>query len=150
MGWKERLREVISSEDDAKAGTAAVSTPAGGEPDPADPVDAPFEDVASAKLDGIAAELARTGKIKVCVLLAVNVASMRIDGLCPRCKHPFSQTRALGLPVSSIRKESAQGPIPRWADYLCDCNVAHPGTPPGEHGCGASFSLKRPEAQNDG
>ena len=64
---------------------------------------------------------------------------------CPRCGHPFSQTRSLGLPATSIRGvPAAPAPPVSWADFMCECGVAHPGTPNGARGCGASYTIIRP------
>ena len=110
----------------------------------------PFEDVASADLDAKAAEFVKKGTVTVSYLNNTSVSSLRIDGPCPRCEHSFSQTRALQLPVTSIRggapahEASAQAAAAAiFADFLCDCAAVHPGTPPGARGCGANYTVYR-------
>lgn len=104
-----------------------------------------FEDVASAELDDRAAALVQAGVVKLSYRQNASVSSLRADGPCPRCGHPFSQTRSLGLPATSIRGvPAAPAPPVSWADFMCECGVAHPGTPNGARGCGASYTIIRP------
>lgn len=104
-----------------------------------------FEDISSVQLDDQAATLVEAGTVVLSYIENPSVSSLRIDGPCPRCTHPFSQTRALELPATSIRgvpNTSASAAI--WADFMCACKVAHPRTPNDQHGCGASFTIIRP------
>ena len=112
----------------------------------ADALEVPFEDVSSAELDARANQLAREGAIIV-TLVSANVESLRIDGPCPRCNHPFGQTRSLTVPASSIRGRHDAAPRVNWGEFVCECRVSHSGTPQGAHGCGASYAIGRPKAQ---
>lgn len=104
-----------------------------------------FEDFASAQLDHQAAALVEAGTVIVNCAENPPVSSLRIDGPCPRCHHTFIQTRALALPATSIRGASkTPAPSATWADFMCECTVAHPGTPPGQQGCGANYTIIRP------
>lgn len=104
-----------------------------------------FEDVSSAELDDQAAALVETGTARLSHIKNPLVSSLRIDGPCPRCMHPFSQTRALSLPATSIRSvATTPSEAAIWADFICDCKVVHPGTPDGERGCGANYTVIRP------
>lgn len=110
----------------------------------------PFENVASADLDARAAELVKEGAVSVSYIKNTAVSSLRIDGPCPRCEHRFSQTRALQLPVTSIRGgvptrdvSATAAAAAAFADFLCECIVVHPGTPPGASGCGANYTVYR-------
>ncbi|BCT77106.1 hypothetical protein SCMU_29480 [Sinomonas cyclohexanicum] len=104
-----------------------------------------FEDVSSARLDDEAAALVEAGTVQLFYVKNDLVSSLRIDGPCPRCGHSFSQTRALELPVTSIRgTPTTHVAAATWADFICDCTVAHPGAPSGARGCGASYALVQP------
>lgn len=102
-----------------------------------------YEMTASEDWDRKAAAMAADGRLLRSDSKSERVSSVRIDGPCPRCGDEFSQTRALTLPSSSIRgstQTTLTAPI-AWADFLCDCKVAHPGAPGNQRGCGLSFSL---------
>lgn len=136
MNFSDRIRHVFGSAPVKASGLATVDAGTG----------EPFEDVSSAELDALANQLAREGAITVS-LVSGNVESLRIDGPCPRCEHPFSQTRGLTVPASSIRGRRDAAPRVTWAEFVCECRVAHPGTPQGARGCGASYAIGRPKAQ---
>jgi hypothetical protein len=105
----------------------------------------PYRYIASDELDRAAAALVKAGKVQVWVVTDTEAPSMRIDGPCARCGDDYSQTRIQNLASSSVRgAHSAPEPPHRAevsADFLCDCDVTHPGTPPGERGCGASYTV---------
>ncbi|WP_155725980.1 hypothetical protein [Mycobacterium avium] len=114
--------------------------------EPHDPqVDAPYRYLASDELDRAAAALVKAGKVQVWVVTDTEAPSMRIDGPCANCGDDYSQTRVLNLASSAVRgAHSAPEPPPRAevsADFLCDCDITHPGAPPGERGCGASYTI---------
>ena len=106
---------------------------------------APYRYIASDELDRAAATLVNAGKVLVWVVTDTEAPSMRIDGPCARCGDNYSQTRVQNLASSSVRgAHSAPEPPPTAevsADFLCDCDITHPGTPPGERGCGASYTI---------
>jgi hypothetical protein len=106
---------------------------------------APYRYIASDELDRAAAALVKAGEVQVWVVTDTEAPSMRIDGPCARCGDDYSQTRVQNLASSSVRgAHSAPEPPPTAevsADFLCDCDSTHPGTPPGERGCGASYTI---------
>lgn len=104
-----------------------------------------YQEVSTVELDDRARQLVATGQLKVRLVDDTRVASLRVDGPCARCGHVYSQTRALELPVSAIRRaERIATPAYRWAYFLCDCLESHPDGPPGVTGCGASYSVEPP------
>lgn len=140
MNFFERFRNAGRTDDTgtAETGTRAADTLGTVQ-------ELQYSETATAELDAAAGTLASTGTLLVSHISDTDVPSLRIDGPCPRCGHPFSQTRALELPVTSIRGgQVAQTEIPTWADFLCDCGITHPGAPIGERGCGATYSLGCP------
>ena len=106
---------------------------------------APYRYIASDELDRAAATLVKAGKVQVWVVTDTDAPSMRIDGPCAGCGDDYSQTRVQNLASSSVRgAHSAPEPPPTAevsADFLCDCDITHPGAPPGERGCGASYTI---------
>lgn len=106
---------------------------------------APYRYIASDELDRAAAALVKTGKVQVWVVTDTDAPSMRIDGPCASCGDDYSQTRVQNLASSAVRgAHSAPEPPPTAevaADFLCDCDITHPGAPPGERGCGASYTI---------
>lgn len=113
--------------------------------------DLEFQEIATPELDRLASQLADSGQLRLHGSSAAAVESLRMDGPCPRCGHHFSQTRALNLPTSAVRRRHDDGPSrPVWADFLCDCGRPHPGARDGERGCGASFSLAWPRPTGGG
>lgn len=150
MNLTDRMRKVWEGVSAVKSGVGAANVTRPAVSEPAGELKAseePFEDLCSAELDALANQLAREGTINV-RLVSDQIESLRIDGPCPRCLHPFSQTRALTIPASSIRKYNVESVRVGWGDFACECRVVHPGTPAGEQGCGASYAISRPKAQS--
>lgn len=111
----------------------------------------PYESTSSEALDDAAREMVNGKQIRIWLSTAGEITSARIDGPCPRCKDHFSQTEVLNLPASTVRGPHTPAPDSAtaqaassvlWADFLCDCDVVHPNTPPGERGCGAGYSIE--------
>lgn len=157
--WGRALAAVLGRDEASPPQEHDESAAGGGEPGPAASLagagaagtpTVPYAEVASAELDARAAALLASGAITVWATTGV-APSLRMDGRCPRCDDGFSQTTSLRLPVSSIRGErkgAQAGPVS--SDFLCDCDVSHPGAPDSVRGCGASFFLALPPDQGVG
>lgn len=108
----------------------------------------PYLELASDELDRRAAALVGQSVMRITHHATPYSRSLTIQGPCPRCGHEFSQTQQLDLSVLAVRRvDTKSGETARWADFLCDCRVAHPGALPGELGCGASFTLVVPTSE---
>ncbi|WP_103062921.1 hypothetical protein [Actinomyces qiguomingii] len=109
------------------------------------PEELPYLELASAELDSKAATLVRDSVLRVTYHATPGAPSLTIQGPCPRCKHVFSQTQQLDLSTLAVRRtDTKPGETARWADFLCECRVAHPGASD-ELGCGASFTIIVPK-----
>ena len=112
------------------------------------PEELPYLELASAELDRRAAALVRDSVIHVTQRASPDAPSLTILGPCPRCGHVFSQTQQLDLSALAVRRaDTKPSEIARWADFLCECRVAHPGALSDEVGCGASFTLAVPKSE---
>ncbi|MCZ0856938.1 hypothetical protein OHJ16_02570 [Actinomyces israelii] len=112
------------------------------------PEELPYLELASAELDRRAAALVRDSVMRVTHHATPDAPSLTIQGPCPRCGHVFSQTQQLNLSALAVRRADAKpGEAARWADFLCECRVAHPGALSDELGCGASFTLAVPKSE---
>ncbi len=110
----------------------------------------PYEPVASEELDERAAQLVLRGAIAVSYIDDPDAPSLRVDGPCARCEHPYSQTTVLAVPDWAIRAVSGPQPKPApSAEFLCDCRDPHPNTPPRMRGCGASYQITAPRPEHD-
>lgn len=112
------------------------------------PEQLPYLEFASAELDRRAAALVRDSVMRVTHHVTLDAPSLTIQGPCPRCGHVFSQTQQLDLSALAVRRVDTK-PVEtvQWADFFCECRVAHPGAFSGELGCGASFTLAVPESE---
>jgi hypothetical protein len=112
------------------------------------PEELPYLELASAELDRRAAALVRDSFMRVTHHTTPDAPSLTIQGPCPRCEHVFSQTQSLDISALALRRADTK-PVEAtpWADFLCECRVAHPGAPSGELGCGASFTLAVPKPE---
>ncbi len=112
------------------------------------PEELPYLELASAELDRRAAALVRDSVMRVTHHTTPEAPSLTIQGPCPRCEHVFSQTQPLDISALALRRADTK-PVEAtpWADFLCECRVAHPGALSGELGCGASFTLAVPEPE---
>lgn len=108
----------------------------------------PYRKSASVELDRRAAALVRDSVMRVTQRTTPDASSLTILGPCPRCGHVFSQTQPLDLSALALRRADTK-PVETtlWADFLCECRVAHPGALSGELGCGASFALVVPKPE---
>lgn len=107
------------------------------------PEELPYLELASPELDSQAASLVRDSVLR----FTCHATSATIQGPCPRCKHVFSQTQQLDLSTLAVRRtDTKPGETARWADFLCECRVAHPGASD-KLGCGASFTLVVPKPE---
>lgn len=102
-----------------------------------------YEFGSSRELDKRARQLVSEEHIVTRLVSTTRADSLKISGPCARCDDPFTQTQVLQLPVTTVRGWNLNRPArdDRYADYLCECSVAHPGTPPGATGCGASYAV---------
>lgn len=112
------------------------------------PEELPYLESASAEFDRRAAALVKNSVIRVTHHATSDAPSLTIQGPCPRCGHVFSQTQQLDLSALTVRRADTElGETARWADFLCECRVAHPRAPSDELGCGASFTLAVPKSE---
>lgn len=112
------------------------------------PEELPYLELASAELDRRAAAFVRDSVIHVTQHAAPDAPSLTILGPCPRCGHVFSQTQQLDISALAVRRaDTKPSETARWADFLCECRVAHPGALSDEVGCGASFTLAVPKPE---
>jgi len=104
-----------------------------------------YQCVANDELDQAAASLVRAGIVQAWAVTNTSAPSIRIDGPCARCGDSYDKTRIENLASSAVRGTySAPEPSTRAeisADFLCDCDVTHPGAPEGERGCGANYTI---------
>ena len=103
----------------------------------------PYEFGSSRELDRRARELVGKGVIATWLVHSTRAESLKIAGPCARCDDAFTQTQVLELPVTTVRgwNLNRSPRDDRFADYLCDCDIVHPGTPQGATGCGASYTV---------
>lgn len=130
--------------DSPKGRSSAEVEPSGAAPAPHSDDD--FQYTSSEDLDDAARALVRDGVLSVWLVNSTKAPSLRIDGPCPRCKHPYSQTQGLRMLTSTVRGIRAAKPEPStttqyYADFLCDCDRTHSNAPDGVRGCGASYSI---------
>lgn len=112
------------------------------------PEELPYHESASVELDGQAATLVRDSVMRITYHATPDAPSLTIQGPCPRCEHVFSQTQSLDISALALRRADTKlVEATPWADFLCECRVAHPGALSGELGCGASFTLAVPEPE---
>lgn len=112
------------------------------------PEELPYHELASPELDRRAAALVRDSVMRVTHHNTPDAPSLTIQGPCPRCEHVFSQTQQLDLSALALRRaDTKPDETARWADFLCECRVAHPGALSDQLGCGASFTLAVPKPE---
>jgi hypothetical protein len=69
---------------------------------------------------------------------------MRVEGLCPRCKHEMSR-EIEHAPTALRRLTTDPGEGTVWITIRCNCTGSHPGRPEREdNGCGRFARVKLP------
>jgi hypothetical protein len=97
----------------------------------ADPV--PFEEVTE---DGYAQTF-----VDACTVTPTR-RGVLLAGTCPRCGDP------MGFPLTTkvFLSGTPGAAAAEKREVLCTCQVAHPGRPSGEEGCGAYWNVTPPES----
>ncbi|MFE0821460.1 hypothetical protein [Streptomyces sp. NPDC058847] len=122
----------------------------------------PYQQTSDYHWTEAAFRLLESGALTATVTARDNIASAVVDGVCPRCAHPFTDRRSLTAVTNGLGGTRADAPggggvglaepagVPEAVvlDVTCSCGVSHPTGEPGAAdataltGCGVSFRIE--------